>query len=315
MSGVPSAIQDGSAMSPRIKYIRYKKSTKLAKRAVSKAFSSVGSVARLLVPHMSLDAAAGSARASLIWSNNLRNGFENELFHCEFVLVVGIFTEQLFMAEYNGEHVEWMEEIHFPAPGDVLIVDAREPVQTYLGWQPVWLPETAEWKFVHPAIIARLDVETKCLGVLHVEEDAMAEAEENIHDMEEAQDVNGYMDNIEAHIGTCNLVVKCKMSHTLIKRIASGLRRIWTKRSRSVCWYCKHGKHRSRVCAYVASMMCFTGRFVEHPLQWKTYKYCKGHHCYNTRWYSRADLSDMITTVLQEATMAADFHRPRERHL
>ena len=64
----------------------------LAKRAVSKAFSSVGSVARLLVPHMSLDAAAGSERASLIWSNNPRTGFRNELFHCEFVLVVGEFT-------------------------------------------------------------------------------------------------------------------------------------------------------------------------------------------------------------------------------
>ena len=252
---------------------------------------------------MSLDAAAGSECASLIWSNDRRNGFRNELFHCEFVLVVGEFTKQLFMEEYNGAHAEWMEEMHFPALGDVLIVDAREPVQTYLWWQPVWLPETAEWKFVHPAIIARLDVETKCLGILHVEEDAMKEVEEsNILDMEDAADVHGCMDNIEDHIGTCNLVVKCKMSHTLIKRIASGLGRIWTKRSRSVCWYCKHGKHRSRVCAYIASMMCYKGSFVEHTLQWKTYNYGKAPDFYNTCWWSRADLSDMITTVLQEAT-------------
>ena len=78
----------------------------LAKRAVSKAFSSVGSVARLLVPHMSLDAAAGSECASLIWSNDRRNGFRNELYHCEFVLVVGEFTKELFMEEYNGAHAE-----------------------------------------------------------------------------------------------------------------------------------------------------------------------------------------------------------------
>ena len=44
------------------------------------------SVARLFVPHM-----------SLIWSNDRKNGFENELFHCEFVLVVGEFTKELLM--------------------------------------------------------------------------------------------------------------------------------------------------------------------------------------------------------------------------
>ena len=79
---------------------------------------------------------------------------------------------------------------------------------------------------VHPAIIARLDVETQCLGILHVEEDAMKDAGESILDMENAADVYGWMDNIEDHIGTCNLVVQCKMSHTLIKCIASGLKRM-----------------------------------------------------------------------------------------
>ena len=224
-------------------------------------------------------------------------------------MVVGEFTEELFMEEYNGAHAEWMEEMHFPALGDTLIIDAREPIEEYLWWQPVWLPETAEWKFVHPAIIARLDVETQCLGILHVEKDAMKEAGERILDMENAEHVCGWIHNIKDHIGTCNLVVQCKMSHTLIKCIASGLRRIWTKRSRSVCWYCPHGKHRSRVCAHIASMMCYKGRFVDHTLQWKTYKCCKSPYCHKTCWYSCADLSDMITTVLQKVTLQHECAR------
>ena len=107
--------------------------------------------------------------------------------------------------------------MHFPALGDILIVDAREPIQTYLWWQSVWLPETAEWKFVHPAIIARLDVEIQCLAILHVDRDAMKEAGESTPDRENAEHVCGWIHNIEDHIGTCNLAVQCKMSHRLFK--------------------------------------------------------------------------------------------------
>ena len=95
-------------------------------------------------------------------------------------MVVGEFTEELLMEEYNGAYAEWMEEMHFPALGDTLIIDTREPIEEYLWWQPVWLPETAEWKFVHPAIIGRLEVETQCLGIHHVEKGAMEKAGESI---------------------------------------------------------------------------------------------------------------------------------------
>ena len=68
--------------------------------AVSKASSSVGSAAKLPVPPMSLDAGTASESPSLIWSNDLRIGFGNDFFHCEFVMVVGEFTEELFMEEF-----------------------------------------------------------------------------------------------------------------------------------------------------------------------------------------------------------------------
>ena len=51
-------------------------------------------------------------------------------------MVIGEFTEELLIKDYNGAHAEWME-MHFPALGDILIIDAGEPIEKYLWWQPV----------------------------------------------------------------------------------------------------------------------------------------------------------------------------------
>ena len=96
-----------------------------------------------------------------------RYGFRDKLFHGEFVMVVRAYKEAIFNEWYNGERDTWMDDMFFPALGDVLVVDASEPVCQNQFWQAVWVPTTGERKFVHPAVLARIHFTAQYLGLDH----------------------------------------------------------------------------------------------------------------------------------------------------
>ena len=102
-------------------------------------------------------------------SQDRRYGFRDELFHGEFVMVVRAYEEATFNEWYNGERDTWMDDMFFPALGDVLVVDASEPVCENQYWQAVWVPTAGKRKYVHRAVLARINFSARYLGLDYVD--------------------------------------------------------------------------------------------------------------------------------------------------
>ena len=223
-------------------------------------------------------------------------------------MVVRAYEEATFNEWYNGERDTWMDDMFFPALGDVLVVDASEPVCENQYWQAVWVPTTGVRKFVHPAVLARIHFTAQYLGLDHFDRQW-----DSTSFFQSALDVGGQTSNMKGHVGNCRLILRCKINMKLIESVASGLRQLWRNRPilegntatavleySTVCWYCDHGKHRSRACAYVASMMCERGRFARHSSN-RSGRYCRDYHeCHGTNSCSREEIGVMIINSLRE---------------
>ena len=204
--------------------------------------------------------------------------------------------------------------IMYPEVGTVLIVDKCSDGPCDIGWQRVWNVSTKRKGFVHPAILRRIRANMQCLGIEHITGESFTGCSTENTVYVDVFDLGGPR-HIKQHIGTCRLIVESKLEGDLIGFVARGLSQLWHEEKgspamqssfpqtapRNLCFFCSHGKHRSRCCQHVAKVLTYNSLYEQppHPEQWLPFKRCQS-PCNGCEIADRAWLQQLFTKHLND---------------